>query len=228
LHLRRIIASGANVYQTLWLYQVLQCLHPRSPILPARVRPVGLLRLCRDPKQPVLVQKNTQLSRLRRLYAFVEVDALIAQHAITSSSVDATRNSITGPNAKEETPEPEAAARQQEDADNQKKKKKATVSTIEAPPLTGIVEMDEEHRDCTVALNHLLQYSTSIPALQAAVDVLAEHFGHEEELLKTKYGRNNDDDDSFPSFSPCRSHQKDHERILAIGRAELQRLALSS
>jgi hypothetical protein len=180
----------------------------------------------------VVIQNNRFLSKKTRSYldygdyAFVEVDALIAQHAIVSScSVTAvTRNSTTGPSAKDETP----ATRQQEDADNQKKKK-TTVSTIEAPPLTGIVEMDEEHRDCTVALNHLLQYSTSIPALQAAVDVLAEHFGHEEDLLRAKYGsRNNDDDDVDMSFSPYRSHQKDHERILAIGRAELQRLALSS
>jgi hypothetical protein len=169
----------------------------------------------------IVIQNNRFVSKKTRSYldygdyAFVEVDALITQHAVRKQSVAAVEDMPQQP--KEESKKEEPLDQ------NQSKTLATTTSSIEAPPLTGIVEMDEEHLDCTVALNHLLQFP-SVPALQAAVDVLTEHFRHEEEMLL----RSNNKADVDSSFSPYRSHQKDHERILKIGRDELQRLALMS
>jgi hypothetical protein len=178
----------------------------------------------------IVIQNNRFVSKKTRSYldygdyAFVEVDALIAQHGVPK------RQSPVAAAAAQDMPQPpkkdkeESKTAEPQDQNQSKVPATTTITTsIEAPPLTGIIEMDEEHLDCTVALNHLLQFP-SVPALQAAVDVLTEHFQHEEEMLL----RSNNKADVDSSFSPYRSHQNDHERILKIGRDELQRLALMS
>lgn len=93
-----------------------------------------------------------------------------------------------------------------------------TVRRIEDLPKTGIADMDMEHQECTLVLNRLLQ-SNTIQNLQRAVNVLTEHFAHEEEILAEKFGS-----DVSPDFSPLQSHTKDHQRILQIGQTELRRL----
>jgi len=86
-------------------------------------------------------------------------------------------------------------------------------------PSTGIADMDDEHEDCAVALQALID-KPNISNLQAVVDVLKEHFQHEYDLMK-KHGFGGD---ANSTFSALYSHHKDHERILDLGRKEIQRL----
>jgi hypothetical protein len=165
-----------------------------------------------------------------------EVDALIAQHAVPKrppvAAAAGVEDMLSQPKEEDMLSQPKEEkeeSKKAEPVDQNQSKAPATTTTtittsIEAPPLTGLAEMDEEHLDCTVALNHLLQFP-SVPALGAAIDVLTEHFRHEEEMLLCSNSKGKDVDSSF---SPYRSHQKDHERILNLGRDELQRLALLS
>jgi hemerythrin len=45
--------------------------------------------------------------------------------------------------------------------------------------------MDEEHEQCAAALTRALQRPADLQVLAAAHAVLQEHFGHEEELMRT-------------------------------------------
>lgn len=92
----------------------------------------------------------------------------------------------------------------------------AYLTSIQVPEATGLQDMDDEHQECTTALNILLQ-QPSTPHFREALAVLEEHFGHEEAMLAAKYG--------MESFSPLHSHKQDHERILNIARKELDRIA---
>lgn len=109
-----------------------------------------------------------------------------------------------------------------DDGDNEQqkpKKQKAKLTSIHNPPSVGVVVMDEEHEECTEALNAFLRNPTK-PILQAVLETLESHFQHEEELLlKNGYS-------ATDTFSPYHSHRKDHERILKIGKDVL--LSLSS
>ena len=91
-----------------------------------------------------------------------------------------------------------------------------TTSSITVPDSVGNSIMDEEHGACTDVLNELLKDPCQ-EKLEAAIDVLAWHFGHEEDLLK-KHGFGGDPSSSFSALA---SHIKDHTRILDIGRKAL-------
>lgn len=92
-----------------------------------------------------------------------------------------------------------------------------TTATIDAPPSVGVAVMDNEHEECTNAINALLQDPTT-DNLRKALQVLQYHFLHEESLLKEYVFQ---DRDTTSSLSPFVSHRNDHERILAIAQDTL-------
>lgn len=97
------------------------------------------------------------------------------------------------------------------------KKEEDNLSEIETPPSVGVQSIDIEHKECTTALNALLQ-TPSLDNLAKAVDLLAKHFEHEEEIMKAHdFGIAA----QGSSFSPLVSHSQDHQRILDIGRGAL-------
>jgi hypothetical protein len=153
----------------------------------------------------IVIQNNRFISKKTRSYldygeyAFVDVEQLI--DSPTPPSLRSHNDNEDLPGNDDDTPEAQPL-----------------LAAIEAPPLTGIGEMDREHQDCTRVLNQLLNHPADIEAWQRAVRVLAEHFIHEEEtVLKLKC------DAAESPFSPLHSHKKDHERILDIGRQEIER-----
>ena len=94
----------------------------------------------------------------------------------------------------------------------------APLASIAPPPATGCAAIDEEHRECTAALNGALSRPDSAEALSHAVEELEAHFAHEEALLAAAgWGG-----DGGP-LSARGSHAADHARILAPARAEVAR-----
>ena len=74
------------------------------------------------------------------------------------------------------------------------------IESIDCPPKVGVAAMDEEHEECTAALNAMLK-NPSRKSLEETVQVLEKHFQHEEELLRRNgFGSVQD------SFSPLFSH----------------------
>jgi hypothetical protein len=94
--------------------------------------------------------------------------------------------------------------------------------SISTPAPTGCISIDQEHAECTAALNALLDSPTSSSALAAAVAGLAAHFEHEEAVLRQHKFGGGSEGGSFSAFS---GHADDHARILALGREELARVA---
>ncbi len=86
-------------------------------------------------------------------------------------------------------------------------------------PLVGIKSMDDEHENCEQALALLLKMP-NIETLTKTLEVLTEHFQHEEALMRASgFGSPGE------SFSPYANHVNDHERILDLGYAELAKLS---
>ncbi|KAL7551764.1 hypothetical protein ACHAWF_014953 [Thalassiosira exigua] len=82
-------------------------------------------------------------------------------------------------------------------------------------PSVGIPTMDKEHEECEEALSRLL-LSPTVQTLTHVMEVLTEHFSHEEMLMRSSgFGK------PEAPFSPYAGHVKDHERILDIGYVEL-------
>jgi hemerythrin len=90
---------------------------------------------------------------------------------------------------------------------------------IQPPNLIGCKEVDEEHVECTVAINNCLSSCTR-ENLTLLLSCLEQHFQHEE-ILASKSGFGSSTD----AMSPMYSHAKDHERILQLARDELDRTA---
>ena len=88
-------------------------------------------------------------------------------------------------------------------------------SSVLAPP-TGIHSIDREHEVCAAALQALCE-RPSISNLKVVLEELEAHFTHEEVLLK-KHGFGGEG-----PFSALASHTKDHQRILDLCVAELER-----
>lgn len=89
-------------------------------------------------------------------------------------------------------------------------------------PSVGISDMDNEHEKCEKALSLLLRTPTE-ESLTNAMEILTEHFQHEECLMKaSRFGN------PGKEFSPYANHVKDHERILEVGFVELAKHQQSS
>lgn len=83
--------------------------------------------------------------------------------------------------------------------------------------------MDDEHRECVAALNHLAA-ARSVSALQVVLDVLTEHFGHEEMLLDQHVYADAGEHGGFSAAASARkTHYNDHARILQSCQQELER-----
>lgn len=82
-------------------------------------------------------------------------------------------------------------------------------------PSVGIHSMDQEHEKCEAALAILLR-KPNVETLTTVMELLTEHFQHEETLMKES-GFGNPGE----AFSPYANHAKDHERILDCGFVEL-------
>jgi len=119
----------------------------------------------------------------------------------------------------------------------------AGLAAIDAPASVGVSSLDEEHEHCAHAINTLLAAcpppavatplapaAGNSPAsedegwpiaslLVCAVDALEDHFSHEEALLRDHRALGAHDG----AFSALDGHCADHARILALGRAELNR-----
>lgn len=92
-----------------------------------------------------------------------------------------------------------------------------TVQEIQSPNLVGCEIIDEEHAECTAAINKCLRSNTR-DNLASVLICLEQHFEHEERLaIASGFGNITD------AFSPMASHAKDHARILTLTRAELER-----
>ena len=89
-------------------------------------------------------------------------------------------------------------------------------------PSTGIKSMDDEHKKCEEAMFRLLSKPDEI-SLTSCMELLTEHFQHEESLMKKcGFGKPSE------QFSSYANHVKDHERILDIGFRELGKLSRQS
>jgi hemerythrin len=89
------------------------------------------------------------------------------------------------------------------------------------PPSVGVDSMDDEHQACAAALKELHRRRTR-NALELVIQTLEQHFSHEETLMaQNGFGG---DGSSSSSFSALHSHIQDHQRILQMGRDELQRI----
>lgn len=113
------------------------------------------------------------------------------------------------------TTTPSSQSKEEHSTTSQNESKKETIVSIECPSSVGDAAMDEEHQECTTAINYLLQNPTQ-EALTEVIQVLEEHFRHEEDLLRDN-GFGSDTD----PLSPLVSHRKDHDRILNIGKEVL-------
>lgn len=91
------------------------------------------------------------------------------------------------------------------------------LNEIQQPNLIGCEIVDEEHAECTSAINQCLRSGTR-DNLALLLICLEKHFEHEEKLaLASGFGSITD------GFSPMFSHAKDHSRILILTRAALER-----
>jgi len=78
----------------------------------------------------------------------------------------------------------------------------------------SVPEMDDEHEECATRLDALAQHRTPA-ALEAVLDVMEEHFAHEEELLNEHLYGDVDAQGGFNSDKNMRdSHYSDHARML--------------
>lgn len=94
---------------------------------------------------------------------------------------------------------------------------------LKPPASVGVARMDREHEECTDAFNALLQTPSSTN-LQTLLLTLDAHFKHEENLMKKYEFGERKHDESYQQFSALSSHITDHQRILSIGRSELEML----
>ena len=96
------------------------------------------------------------------------------------------------------------------------------IKELKPPSSVGVARMDREHEECTDALNALLRIP-SMTNLQTLLHILADHFEHEENLMKQyEFGERKNDDESSRQFSALSSHITDHQFILSIGQSELE------
>eukprot|EP00565_Helicotheca_tamesis_P009486 CAMPEP_0185725274 /NCGR_PEP_ID=MMETSP1171-20130828/1568_1 /TAXON_ID=374046 /ORGANISM="Helicotheca tamensis, Strain CCMP826" /LENGTH=166 /DNA_ID=CAMNT_0028393355 /DNA_START=341 /DNA_END=841 /DNA_ORIENTATION=- len=126
--------------------------------------------------------------------AFRSVESILAELLVTSSDQQAP------PNKKSKT---------------STKKGISPTTKVQQPASVGIPSMDEEHRECTDAFNGVLDNPCKETLIEL-IEILKEHFQHEEELMEKYIGTS--------TFSPIHSHRTDHERILKIATTELDRL----
>eukprot|EP00968_Pinguiococcus_pyrenoidosus_P001176 scaffold53_cov193-Pinguiococcus_pyrenoidosus.AAC.13 len=97
-------------------------------------------------------------------------------------------------------------------------------AAVQALPSVGVTSMDEEHAECTQALEALAA-SQRAADLEQVINVFASHFSHEEELLAAHgFGRGAGTDDRF---SAAATHAEDHARILRLARDALASLDCS-
>lgn len=97
---------------------------------------------------------------------------------------------------------------------------------VQVPASVGVVAMDEEHKECTDAMNLVLSEPSSCN-LQKLHDILKSHFEHEEVLMKKYFGSMNGGSGGgggVSSFSAIASHIMDHGRILKLAEFELDRM----
>lgn len=99
-------------------------------------------------------------------------------------------------------------------------REKRETSVMQAPKSVGVDVMDDEHQICADSFNRAIKDPTT-EHLQQLHDILKAHFDHEEELI-AKYSS------TKGSFSSLNSHRMDHQRILEIATAELQRVNTST
>lgn len=103
---------------------------------------------------------------------------------------------------------------------------KPEVDHLEAVDSVGHAEMDADHERCIAALR-ALKAQLTVPTLRTARAELAEHFVHEEELLrKADFGGAAGDDQSsgIAGLGALESHTKDHSRIVALADEALAKL----
>jgi len=90
-------------------------------------------------------------------------------------------------------------------------------------PSVKVKVLDDEHEQCTAAINELVQ-DRSAASLQRVLDVFAAHFSHEEALLDEHlYAETLHTSGGFSADRNARtSHMQDHERILSSLRKMLR------
>lgn len=92
---------------------------------------------------------------------------------------------------------------------------------IEKPNLIGNATVDDEHEQCTEAINALLK---ATPAKDSAalftkvVACLQEHFSHEEALIAASENLGSTGSSETRAFSVLAGHAADHQRILATAK----------
>jgi hypothetical protein len=181
----------------------------------------------------VVDAKGNFISRKTRAYlqygdqAFCHVEQLLDQERRKVASL-AVGASSTGPLCRNSVATASAAAAAV--AKDEEKKSAATTAGSSSssteddcytpPPSVGVHVMDDEHQACAAALKELFLRRTRA-ALERVMATLESHFAHEEALMVSfQFGG----DHGRSEFSALNSHAKDHQRILQIGRNELQRL----
>ena len=93
---------------------------------------------------------------------------------------------------------------------------------LPAVPSVGNEEMDDEHEECVGALNHLAA-ARDVSSLQVVLEVLTEHFGHEETLLDQHVYTDGGEHGGFSAAASARkTHYNDHARMLQSCQEELE------
>jgi hypothetical protein len=99
---------------------------------------------------------------------------------------------------------------------------------------TGIIAMDQEHKECTDAMNNVISNPSSKENLSTLYHILKSHFSHEEHLMKQFFMKETTKDDSTISMSIVEAdmndhivemHMNDHRRILEPLHKELNRIS---
>eukprot|EP00536_Pseudo-nitzschia_multiseries_P001359 jgi/Psemu1/3189/gm1.3189_g len=105
-----------------------------------------------------------------------------------------------------------------------KKKPSAPISaaTIQPPASVGVEVLDDEHAICAESFRRARKDPTA-ESLRELHDILKAHFDHEEELLAKHSSSKSSSTPSTSGFSSIASHKLDHDRILRLATAELER-----
>jgi len=82
----------------------------------------------------------------------------------------------------------------------------------------GIDSMDQEHRDCSDAMNQVMN-DPSKENLKNLHNVVKSHFDHEEKLMNDFFDHSNDSN----ALSTIRIHANDHSRILDLIESEIHK-----
>mmetsp|Transcript_1232 Transcript_1232/g.3128 ORF Transcript_1232/g.3128 Transcript_1232/m.3128 type:complete len:268 (-) Transcript_1232:620-1423(-) len=160
--------------------------------------------------------KGNFVSRKTRAYlqygeaAFGHVESLLREELLLAS-----------PAAAAAEPKPTVAAPKASSSSSSL----SSATNMQPPASVGVDVLDDEHAICTESFRRARRDPT-VENLRELHDILKAHFDHEEELLARHQQSSNSNKPT--NFSSLHSHTLDHDRILGLARAELDKVAAAT